>query len=112
MRFPGFLLVEVTIAILMSILLSSVIVVYHGRAAQARAQARVRAQLLARALEAMELGLAGIRTQESLYPIPVSKPLIEGLSVVIPDLSPAVCVRIHDEQGATLMLTSWIGTGS
>jgi hypothetical protein len=120
----GFLLIEATIAILISILLSSIIVMYHGKSALMRAQTLYRSQALAGAISTLE-GLWGSTGIDDSIPtgctvhttsIPLlSQPMVEGVNLTIPSLAPLVQVRVVDNRldpERILVITSWLGEAS
>lgn len=112
---PGFLLIEAMIAILMSILLSSIIVLYLGKSATLRAEIYHRSQALTSAISVMEglLGDAILSDQRSpdcgVHFIPVSLPICEGVDLVLPSLTPCVQITIANTREQVLVLCSWIG---
>jgi hypothetical protein len=105
----GFLLLEATSAILISIMLSFSMVWYQGKAATARAQAHRRLERLTRARDSLERVLAGEDPQESCSYIPIGRPQIQGLPLMIPELQPILMVSVIDEQEERLTLTRWVG---
>ncbi|MFI5332934.1 MAG: hypothetical protein ACHQVS_02410 [Candidatus Babeliales bacterium] len=106
---PGFLLMEATIAVLMSIILSSIMVLYLGKAATLRADIRNRSYALSCALETMEGVLSGSIAHThaacTVQKIPLlTSPLCTGIDLVLPPLAHSVLVRAQ-----SMVLCSWTG---
>ena len=114
----GFLLIEATIAILISIFLSSIIVMYQGKSALMRAKTLYRSQALAGAIATLEGVLGGTVIEDSIptgcslqvisLPLP-SRPICEGVDLAIPPLASLVQVHVVDTrlEERVLVITSW-----